>query len=148
MDFDVDTLPDEFSQKLFAGSLPVLDDKENAVRLHLFAAGFRELFTHILNSYASEEEVRACSWFVQAEDTPTVTRRQRAIYATQGGLADEFVGKLGLDIHELHKAAIKAIDKLSAATHVREGQVVSDEGEITEFVANALASLGGLPCIV
>lgn len=144
MKFDIDSLPDDFSKMLFNGSLKVLDDKENPVRLHLFAAGFRELFTYILHLYAPDEDVRACSWFRQAEDTNTITRRQRATYATQGGLTDAFIKGLGLDVGDLHRNAILAIETLSKATHVKPGSVILEIEEIKKFSETAIRSLDGL----
>lgn len=77
-------LPDQFSRDLLVGSLMVANDHNNPVRFHLAAAGLRELFGHILHADAPDDEVRACSWFKQEPNTNTVTRRQKAIYSTQG----------------------------------------------------------------
>ncbi|MEQ9567682.1 MAG: hypothetical protein RLN85_18070 [Pseudomonadales bacterium] len=137
-------LPDEFSELVLQGSLIVAQDKANPIRAHLASAGIRELFSHILHHYAPDEEVRACSWFVQAKDTKTVTRRQRAVFATQGGLTDDYVDSLGVDVKELHNVAIDAIDRLNKATHVRPGRVVSDQQVIDAFVDEMLDAMDGL----
>ena len=50
MDF-AGRLPDQFSYDLLAGSLLVAKEPTNPVRLHLAAAGLRELFGHISVSY-------------------------------------------------------------------------------------------------
>lgn len=139
-----DMLPDVFSRELFSGSLRVAQDQKNPVRMHLFAAGVRELFGHILDTLAPDEEVRKCAWFVQAKDTKTVTRRQRATFATQGGFSDEFVSDLGVDVADLHKEAIDAIQTLNKATHVRPGTIEKDQKKIDAFVADAVAALEGL----
>lgn len=139
-----DRLPDQFSRNLLAGSLMVAIDRNNPVRLHLAAAGLRELFRHILHADAPDDEVRACVWFKQEQNTQTVTRRQKAIYATQGGLSDEFVEQLGLDVGNLHRAAILSIEALNKATHVRPDTLVNDELIINSFIDEALASLEGL----
>lgn len=76
-------LPDGFSRDLLDGALRVLADQANPMRAHLFAGGLRELFTYLLHNAAPDDEVRACDWFVQAHDTQTVTRRQRAVYASR-----------------------------------------------------------------
>ncbi|MFQ6552635.1 hypothetical protein AAD018_009875 [Aestuariibius insulae] len=143
MDF-AGRLPDQFSHDLLAGSLLVAKEPINPVRLHLAAAGLRELFGHILHADAPDDEVRACSWFVQDQNTETVTRRQKAIYSTQGGLSDGFVEGLGLDVKDLHKTAIKSIQVLNKATHVRPETLVSDEAAIDAFVQEALSALDGL----
>ena len=142
--FDPTDLPDELSRMLYDGSLRVARDLGNPIRQHFFAAGFRELFSHVLHTYAPDKDVRACVWFRQAADTPSVTRKQRATYATQGGLTDEFVAELGLDIGSVHKRAISAIDELSKFTHVRPDTVVTDDAEISAFVDQAVNALKGL----
>lgn len=139
-----DRLPDQFSRDLLTGSLLVAHDQNNPVRLHLAAAGLRELFGHILHADAPDDEVRACSWFEQEKNTKTVTRRQKAIYSTQGGLSDDFVAQLGLDVNDLHRAAIKSIEALNKATHVRPDTLVEDEAAIDAFIQEALAALDGL----
>ncbi len=139
-----DLMPDEFSRDLLSGSLRVAGDAENPVRMHLFAAGVRELFGHILHTLAPDDEVRKCSWFVQAKDTPTVTRRQRATYATQGGFPDAYIASLGVDIEDLHDEAIDAIEALNKATHVRPQTIQKDQGVVDAFVAEALGALEGL----
>ena len=137
-------LPDEFSRDLLTGSLMVANDNKNPVRLHLAAAGLRELFGHILNVNASDEEVRACSWFKQDPNTKTVTRRQKAIYSTQGGLSNTYMKQLGLDVEDLHSAAIQSIEALNKATHVRPETLVSDEAGIRAFIDDAVGALAGL----
>ncbi len=137
-------LPDEFSRQVLAGCFRVAHDEENPIRLNLFAAGLRELFGHILDFYAPDQEVRACSWFVQSEDTLSVTRRQRAVYATQGGLSDDYVRGLGLDVEDHHASAIQAISKLNKFTHVRPGRIEEDPRATALFVADALSALAGL----
>lgn len=144
MKFDENLLPDNFSRQLFNGSLQVSKDKENPVRLHLFAAGFRELFTYILHLYAPDAEVRACRWFKQATDTPTITRMQRATYATQGGLSDDFIASLGLDINHLHRTAMTAMEHLNKATHVKPENIITEDKAINEFIDSAVEALKGL----
>jgi hypothetical protein len=139
-----DCLPDQFSRDLLAGSLMVANDHNNPVRLHLAAAGLRELFGHVLHSDAPDENVRECSWFKQDPNTKTVTRRQKAIYATQGGLSDALVEHLGLNVDDLHRAAIRSIEALNKATHVRPETLVNDEASIKAFIGDALRALDGL----
>ena len=134
-------LPDDFSRQVLTGSLMVVNDPQNPIGLNLFAAGVRELFGHILHTFAPDENVRACPWFVQNCDTPTVTRRQRAIFATQGGLNDKYMIALDLEVKDYHDATIKAINTLSKATHVRPGRIISDENTIHDFRDTALRAL-------
>lgn len=137
-------LPNQFSRDLLAGCLRVASDKGNPVRLHLAAAGLRELFGHILNLDAPDEDVRACSWFKQDPNTPTVTRRQKAVYSTQGGLTDAYVAGLGLDVEDLHKGAIKSIELLNKAAHVRPETKEDDPQQVVDFIEGALNALEGL----
>lgn len=137
-------LSNQFSRDLLTGCLRVASDKGNPVRLHLAAAGLRELFGHILHVDAPDDEVRACSWFTQDPNTPTVTRRQKAIYSTQGGLTDDYVAELGLDVKDLHRDAIKSIELLNKATHVRPETIETDDQQISEFIEEALKALEGL----
>lgn len=139
-----DRLPDQFSRDLLAGSLMVANDQNNPVRLHLAAAGLRELFGHILHADAPDDEVRACRWFKQEPNTKTVTRHQKAIYSTQGGLSDAFVKQLGLDVDDMHCAAIRSIDALNKATHVRPETLITDDAIIKSFIDAALDALEGL----
>lgn len=139
-----DRLPDDFSKQLLVGSLRVIADSDNPIAMNLFAAGIRELFGHLLHSAAPADDVKACDWFEQSPDTPTVTRRQRAIYATQGGFNTAYIESLGVDVSDLHKAAIKAIERLNKATHVRPGRLESDPEIIEAFMQSSLEALTGL----
>lgn len=87
-------LQDDFCQSVIDGSLHVLENSANPIRLNPFLCAIRELFTNILHAFAPEEAVEACSWFKPNSKDGRPTRRQRAIYMAQGGLADEAVGAL------------------------------------------------------
>lgn len=139
-----EALPDDFSRKLLDGALRALGDQNNPMRAHAFAGLTRELFNHILHNAAPDNEVRACSWFAQAPDTDGVTRRQRVLYAAQGGLPDEYVKKLGVDATDTHSAAIKSINELNKATHVRADRVIESKEEVAAFVASAFGALANL----
>jgi predicted pPIWI-associating nuclease len=137
-------LDDDFCQTVLTGALRVVSDDKNPIRLNLFAAAVRELFGHLLHARAPDANVTACSWFKQEENTEGPTRRQRAKYATQGGLSDEAVEELGVDVEDLHDRAIKAIAELNKHTHVRPGTIVSEQPEIETFVNGAMDALLGL----
>ncbi|HTU93941.1 MAG TPA: hypothetical protein VMF69_27930 [Gemmataceae bacterium] len=135
---------DDFSRLVVHGALRVIADRQNPIRLHLFAAAIRELFGHTLHRLAPDDEVKACSWFSFEKGQNKPTRRQRAKYATQGGLGDRFISAAGVDVEHLHDAAIDAVNELSNYTHVQEGSVVSDSAEIDAFVEKAFGALLGL----
>ena len=82
---------DGFLKKLIKGVMRVARDKKNPIRGNLVASGLREVTSHILHSLAPDDAVRDCVWFVQAKDTKTVTRRQKAIYIVHAGLPECFV---------------------------------------------------------
>lgn len=145
LDEQVAALPlDDFSKLVVQGAMRVVADPANPIRLNLFAAAIRELFSHTLHRLAPDDEVKACDWFQFEKDLTKPTRRQKAKYATQGGLLDEFIRDAGIDVEHLHDAVVKAIDLLSKYTHVREGVIVQDSAEIDAFVRNALESFIGL----
>jgi hypothetical protein len=95
-------------------------------------------------SLAPEARIAQCEWFKPVPGTNIPTRRQRAKYATQGGLSDEYIGEIGVDVQHLHDAAIEAIEELNKYTHVRPGTIVDDPHEIALFVDGALHALLGL----
>lgn len=137
-------LVDDFSQHVLTGAIRVAKDSENPIRLNLFSAAIRELFAHTLHTLAPDSNVKSCSWFAPEPNTKGPTRRQRAKYATQGGLSDEFIAEAGVDVAHLHDDAIRAIDELSKYTHVRPGVLIDDQQEINRFVEDALTALLGL----
>lgn len=131
---------DAFSQKVLHGAERVLSDRENPIRLNLFAAAIRELFRHTLDERAPDASVIGCSWYVQDKD-PGIkgpTRVQKAKYATQGGLSDAYVAELGVDVDHLHRRANKVVNKLHKYTHVQPGVIVEDEDQIERFATDAL----------
>ena len=137
-------LDDIFSIQVLTGLMSVLADVQNPIRLNQFAAAMRELFTYTLHRLAPDENIKKCPWFKQAKDTQGPTRRQRAKYATQGGLSDKHVWKMGVDVTHLHNVAIKAIENMNKYTHVRPGSIVADPVEIATFAGGALAAFLGL----
>lgn len=137
-------LVDDFSRQVLAGAMRVVADTENPIRLNLFAAAIRELFGHTLHALAPDSQVVACGWYKPEPNTAGPTRRQRAKYATQGGLADAFIEDSGVDVEHLHGDAISAINELSKYTHVRPGVIVTDQAEVDRFVEEALSALRGL----
>jgi Predicted pPIWI-associating nuclease len=137
-------LVDDFSQHVLTGAFRVVADRENPLRLNLFAAAVRELFGHTLHALAPDTEVTQCSWYAPEFDTNGPTRRQRVKYATQGGLSDAFIAEVGVDVDHLHDNAIASIKLLSKYTHVRPGVLVTDQAEIDAFVDEALSALLGL----
>lgn len=136
---------DRFLRTVFDGCLRVGRDKGNPLRGNFVASGLREAAGHVLHSLAPDDEVRRCVWFKQAEDTPTVTRRQRASYIVRAGLPDNFVeGALAIDVSAYTKPLIDAIDGLHKATHVRPDTILTKGTKIREMFHEVLLGIDHL----
>lgn len=137
-------LLDDFSRDLLDGALRVAADVENPIRLNQFAPALRELFSYTLQTLSPDDRVTRCAWYVQDRDAKGPTRKQRAKYATQGGLSDDFIAESGIDVAHLHDDAVAAINELSKYTHVRPETVVRDREEADRFIDAGLKGLQGL----
>lgn len=136
---------DRFLELVLRGCVRVGKDKNNQIRGNFVAAGLREAAGHVLHKLAPDDEVRACIWFVQAPDTLTVTRNQRASYIVRAGLPDEFMkGQLGIDVESCVKPLIKAMAALNKATHVRPDTILKGGAEIRQMFLNVLSGIAGL----
>jgi len=136
-------LPDDFSKVLLEGSLRVLADIQNPIRLNHFAGSMRELFTHLLHEMAPDHSVRQCPWFpaerdARARENPQLadadldrpTRRQRATYAIQGGITDQQIIAYGFEPEDVHAEFRDAVQELNRLTHVRPEAVVQAADEV------------------
>ena len=129
-------------RELLDGAGLVLAQTNNPVRAHLFAAGLRELFGLTLETLAPDDSVTKCDWYEPVPNTSGPTRRQRALYATRGGLSDEFIReKLDIDLDELHTGIGKAFLDLNKRTHVRLDTHLSKPDEIEAFANEQVAAL-------
>jgi hypothetical protein len=137
-------LIDDFSVQVLTSALFVVGNPNIPIRLNLFAAAIRELFGYTLHTLAPDANVAQCEWFKPDRGTNGPTRRQRAKYATQGGLSDRYIAGIGVDVKHLHDAAIKALEGMNKYTHVRPGTIIDDPEEITAFVEGAMCALLGL----
>lgn len=131
-------LATEFERRLF--------DAANPLRFNNFAYAVRELTRHVLSRLAPDEKVRACIWYKEETGKPLgVSRRQRTVYAVQGGLGDRYVEEdLRLDVHSIHTQLRDAIDNLSKYTHVEEstfGIPSVDVDRMTDEVLTVLSDL-------
>jgi Predicted pPIWI-associating nuclease len=136
---------DRFFRTVVQGCFRVGQDKQNPLRGNFSASGLREAIGHLLHNLAPDQEVRACVWFVQAKDTPTVTRQQRASYIVRAGLPDGFVSDtLNLDVRELTKPLIEMMNGLNKVTHVRPDTILSDGAKIRQMVQEVLQGIDQL----
>lgn len=108
-----------FEYQLLAAAFDNLEEL-GPLSFNNFSYALRELLRHVLHRLATDEQVKACSWFkVDKTARGGVTRAQRATYAIQGGLSDIFVSKkLGIDIESVRHQLLQAIDVLSKYTHI------------------------------
>lgn len=143
-------LSEDFERKLFAASQKNLADKSNPLRLNNYSYAMRELTRHVLHRLAPDENVINCVWYKNETDKENgITRKQRAYYAVQGGLQDSYVKNiLGLEVEDIHKDLIKAVNKLSKFTHIEpkvfdlaEGNIEALVNETTEAVYVFLATV-------
>jgi hypothetical protein len=136
---------DVFLDQVLTGALRVAQDAGNPIRGNQFAAASRELATHLLNALAPEAQVRACAWFVQAKDTPTVTRAQRALFIAHGGLAPDYVEKtLGFASVDFTTPLKQAMDELNKRTHVKPDTVLGEEEPVRWLAAKIFDAIEGL----
>lgn len=136
---------DAFLALVLKGAIRAGRDARNPIRGNLFAAACREALTHLLHVMAPEDEVRACQWFVQAEDTDTVTRAQRADYIARGGLAPKYVeDTLGLSRKEYVRPLNRAIALLNKLTHVKPDTVVDKDKAVLELARDILEAMHAL----
>lgn len=115
-------LHSDFEKRLFAAALKNLEDSSNPLRLNNFAYSMRELTRHVLHRLAPDEAVIQCSWYKnETQQENGITRKQRAIYAAQGGLSDAFVrNTLQVEVEDIHSDLVKSINGLSRFTHIEE----------------------------
>jgi len=114
----------DFQRRVFDAAVKSFDHEDNPLRLNNFATALRELGRIWLEAIAPKEKIRACDWFEQApnlREKDGVTRAQRARYAVQEELHDNFVlEQLHIDVHSTIKEYTALIDELSKYTHITE----------------------------
>ncbi|MBB3871665.1 hypothetical protein [Brevundimonas mediterranea] len=136
---------DTFLAIVLDGAIRVGRDAKNPIRGNLLGAACREALTHLLHVMAPDREVRACQWFVQAEDTETVTRAQRADYIARGGLSSTYVEKtLGLSRKEYVRPLNRAIALLNKLTHVKPDTVVDKHKPVVALAQDIFEAMGTL----
>jgi len=143
-------LETEFEKALFKASVSYLCSENDPLRFNSFAYSMRELYRHILSRLSPEEEIVKCKWFkIQDSNEGKSTRRQKLIYAIQGGLADKYVkDELGIEIDEFWSGISKSQDLLSKYTHVNENTFNILDEECSKFSSEILSSLGTIFALI
>lgn len=136
---------DRFLKTVLRGCIKVGKQKNNPIRGNFVAAGLREAVNHIIHKLAPDDEVRGCGWFIQAEDTDTVTRKQRAIYIIKGGLPNEFVKQeLQIEVGPDAKALADMINGLNRSTHVRPNTILAGGAPVRRLFHDVLDAVDAL----
>ena len=135
--------PDSFCVTCLDSAIKVLADEGNVFRVNFYSTAMRIMYEHLANNLSPTDEVMRAPWFRPAKDDGRPTRKQRLIFAVQGGLSDEFIADdLGIDIGDIHARLVKAIDDLSHHIHARENTIISEVAEqnaIVETTADAMS---------
>jgi hypothetical protein len=82
----IDLAPTEFTRDAMLGAALALDQRENPLRLNLFATAIRTFLDHVMDALPPREQVEACRWFEPAEGQDKPVRNARLTYALIGGL--------------------------------------------------------------
>lgn len=137
--------PTDFTRDVMLGAALVLDQRENPLRLNLFAVAIRIYLDHVMDALAPQAEVEACRWFEPVDGQDKPVRNARLTYALIGGLTAEQVKALtGIDVTPLIKEVIAAYGKLNKHVHGRDGTVERDidrQDVVADEVLDALAEL-------
>lgn len=109
----------QFEKDVFEAGLLSLNQPANPLRLNHFATTLRELSRIVLVRLSPDGDIKACTWYSQANGQPDITRHQRITYAVQAGLPDAFVtNTLQLDVAKMRKELLDSINALSKFTHI------------------------------
>lgn len=136
-----------FERDLYEAAFLNLQDRRNKVRFNNFAYAMRELSGHTLARLAPDSEVQKCVWWSAKPEgvVHQVTRIERAVYATQGGLSNFYVKRrLGLDFEASHQELRDAIMRLSEYTHIRAEVFGMSEEEINRLAEETTEAFAGL----
>lgn len=136
-------LPDKFSEDLLNGALSALTQENVATRAQHFSVSMRDLSDHMLKQLAPDNEaIKKCFWYRQHPDLDGPTRRQRALYASRGGLTDSFLkNELKLNCKDFHAELGPAFKKLNNCTHLKPNSVVTESAEIENLANETIGAL-------
>jgi hypothetical protein len=136
-------LQDDFSRDLLRGALAALTQDNVATRAQHFSVSMRDLSNHMLKQLAPDDEaIKACAWYEQHPKVPGPTRRQRAFYASRGGLTDAFLKDgLNLDPKEFHADIGPAFNELNKRTHLKPDTVITDPAELDNLANETIGAL-------
>ncbi|MDD3814189.1 MAG: hypothetical protein PHZ02_06035 [Desulfocapsaceae bacterium] len=133
----------KFEKDLFRAALDNLESTSSPLAFNNFAYAIRELARHILSRIAPDEDVKKCPWYKNESGDPDIlTRRERIIYAIQGGLENNYIrNTLGIDPRNTLTRFSKIIKKLNNFTHINEHTFDISAQEITQHSKETLETL-------
>lgn len=137
--------PNDFTREVMHGVKQLLTQRENPLRLNLFAVSIRIYLDHLMDALAPQAQVEACRWFkpVKGQDKPV--RAQRLAYALHGGFTEQEITKLtGIEVKELLDEVIAAYQQLNKHVHGREETIVRDGEEQDAIIEEVLLALSTL----
>lgn len=134
-----------FERDLFVAARKNLADESNPLRLNNYSYAMRELTRHVLHRLAPDNNVINCPWYKNETDKEkSITRKQRAYYAVQGGLENSYVeNTLGLEVEDIHSRLVRAINGLSKFTHIEPEVFDLPESDIDALVNETSESVYG-----
>lgn len=141
----IELAPTDFTQDVMLSAALVLEQRENPLRLNLFAVAIRIFLDHIMDALAPQAEVEASRWFrpVDGQDKPV--RNARLTYALIGGLTEKQVEELtGIDVKPLIKDVITSYGALNKHVHGRDDTIVRDLDEQDSTAHEVLSALAEL----
>jgi hypothetical protein len=142
----------EIERKIFDAAVQGFDSEDNPLRLNNFAFALRELGRIWLEHLAPKERIRQCEWFVQNTDLREkdgVTRAQRAKFAVQGPLHDDFVrDELDIDVDTTVNEYTKLIGRLSNFGHDIEKSFDLPPAEAEQEAMDALETFDRLATLI
>ncbi len=135
-------LDTDFEKELFSASVAYLQNMSDPLRANSFCYSLRELFRHVFERRAPNDEIIKCSWFKPETNNGSPSRRQKYIYCVQGGLEPTFVEtELNIDVLEPWKKIKDSIDTLSKYTHVGKDTFDISDIKVSLISKKALESL-------
>lgn len=137
--------PNEFTREVMEGVSRLLGDRENPLRLNLFAVSIRIYLDHVMDALAPRDQVEACRWFAPVEGQDKPVRAQRLGYALHGGFTEgEIQQHTGIEVQELVAEVMAAYKALNKHVHGREDTIVRDVDEQDGIIKEILLSLAVL----
>lgn len=136
-------LQDDFSRDLLRGAIAALDQENVATRAQHFSVSMRDLSDHMLKQLGPDDDaIKSCAWYEQHPKLEGPTRRQRAYFASRGGLTNQFLkSALQLVPKEFHAEIGPAFNELNKRTHLKPDTVISDTAELENLANETLSAL-------